>query len=230
MKRVLILVEGQTEENFVKGLLAPHFLPFDLSVEAKLANTKPVKQQSLIERGKPGRVFKGGITHYSKLRFDIMQLLADRNAAAITTLIDFYGLPDDFPQPPNLTPKMSCYERVDAYEIALARDIGTERYRFIPFLTLHEFEALLFTDVQAIASAFPDQSMAELETITTQYHSPEEINQGRETHPSARLKTHLRRYDKASHGPLIAGRIGLARIRSQCPHFDQWISRLEALA
>lgn len=230
IKRVHILVEGDTEEKFVKEILAPHLWLFDLWVTATLASTKRVKERSQIERGKPGRLFKGGVTRYSKLRFDILQLMADPKAAAITTMIDFYGLPDDFPQPESLSPRSNCYDRVAAYEQALARDIGAERYRFIPFLTLHEFEAWLFSDIKAIASAFPGQPVSELETIIAQFDSPEEINEGRTTHPSARLITHLRGYNKANHGPLIAKRIGLDTIRKQCPHFDQWLKRLETLA
>lgn len=229
-KRVHILVEGDTEEKFVKEILAPHLWLFDILVTVTLASTKQVKERSQIERGKPGRIFKGGVTRYSKLKFDIMQLMADRDAAAITTMIDFYGLPDDFPKPERLSPLSNCYEWVAVYEQALVGDIGAERYRFIPFLTLHEFEAWLFSDLTAVASAFPGQSVSELETIVSQFDSPEEINEGRTTHPSARLKTHLRRYDKAYHGPLIANRIGLDTIRKQCPHFDQWLSRLESLA
>jgi hypothetical protein len=35
-------------------------------------------------------------------------------------------------------------------------------------------------------------------------------------------------YDKPFLGPLAALAIGLDRIRSECPHFDGWLAKLES--
>ena len=88
MKRVLILVEGQTEETFVRDLLNPSLAPHDLYLIPTLVKTKRVKS---------GPDFKGGVTQYSHVRKDLVRLLQDTNATAGTTMLDFYGLPSGFP-------------------------------------------------------------------------------------------------------------------------------------
>ena len=59
------------------------------------------------------------------------------------------------------------------------------------------------------------------------FASPEEINEGEQTHPAARILRQFPEYQKVQHGPQAVARIGLPRIRQQCPHFDQWLSKLE---
>ncbi len=71
MKRCLILVEGQTEERFVKDVLSPHFEPLGLFIYPTILTTKVVKS---------GKDFKGGVTKYSKLRGDLIKLLGDGTA------------------------------------------------------------------------------------------------------------------------------------------------------
>jgi hypothetical protein len=39
-----------------------------------------------------------------------------------------------------------------------------------------------------------------------------------------------RSYQKVNDGGLIAMKIGLDLMRAECPHFNQWIGKLEALA
>jgi len=47
--------------------------------------------------------------------------------------------------------------------------------------------------------------------------------------PSKRILHAVQGYQKAEDGPFIAERIGLNVMRSKCPHFDEWLKRLEAL-
>lgn len=68
MKKILILAEGQTEETFVKNILAPHLWSKEIFCIPKLATTKRVKS---------GADFKGGIVSYEKLKRDIRHLLQD---------------------------------------------------------------------------------------------------------------------------------------------------------
>lgn len=68
MSRVLVVAEGQTEETFVRDVLAPHLFAFGVFLDAKLATTKRVKS---------GPHFKGGIVSYAKLKDDIRRLLGD---------------------------------------------------------------------------------------------------------------------------------------------------------
>jgi len=98
-KRVLILVEGQTEERFVKGVLGPAFFSRELFFHATILVTKRVKD---------GPNFKGGVTTFAKFRNDAQRLLNSAGDALVTTMVDYYRLPADFPgmdsRPPHGTP------------------------------------------------------------------------------------------------------------------------------
>lgn len=220
MKRILVLVEGQTEETFVREVLLPSLLSLGLSVKPVIIATKRLKS---------GLKFKGGISRYPRLKADLRHLLGDRGATAITTMIDYYGLPEDFPGRDALPPSASPYTRVEHLERSFQDDVADPR--FIPYLSLHEFEALLLTSPAEIATAVASPQVAQqVKNITAPYGSPEEINDGPETHPAARLTRLAPTYRKTLHGPLIAKRTGLDEIRRQCPHFAGWLSRLEGLA
>lgn len=227
MSRVKVLVEGQTEESFVNQVLLTYLARRGVFLTPILLTTKRVKNRNEKERTMPGRRFKDGISKYAKVKLDVRNALNDRGVTAITTMIDYYGLPTDFPGMENL-PNADGYTCMQHLEHAFAQDINSPRFH--PFLTLHEYEALLFSKPAEIASAFPEQAVAKpLSAIRTSFRSPEEINQGRETHPAARIMTHVTGYRKTFHGVLIAGRIGLRTIRRECSHFDEWISWLESL-
>ena len=220
MKRVHILVEGQTEESFVNKLLGPHLAGYGIHVTPILVATK---------RAKEGRKFRGGVTSYGKLRRDLRRLFLDSSVEAVTTMFDFYGLPADFPGHSTI-PATSCWDRAAYLERALLEDLD-EDPRLIPYLSLHEFEALLFVAPDELGGVVKGKSalVRELERVASGFSSPEEINDGPETHPSARVTELAPGYRKALHGPLAAARIGLERMRESCPHFDGWVSRLEAL-
>ena len=104
--------------------------------------------------------------------------------------------------------------------------------RFVPYIQLHEFEALLFSDPAAFTEMFPNRegAIAQLTDIRKKFHSPEDINDGQLTAPSKRILNVLPDYQKSVAGILIAQRIGLAKIRSECGHFNDWLIKLIALA
>lgn len=82
-----------------------------------------------------------------------------------------------------------------------------------------------------IATAFPGKNIVEsLTSIKQQFNSPEEITEGSDTHPAARITQYVAEYQKPYHGILIAKQIGLVRIRNECSHFGNWLSTLESLA
>jgi len=217
MKKVLVYVEGQTEETFVRDLLAPFLQRRSIWLVPVLARTK---------RTKAGHTFKGGIVSYNQVRRDVLNLLNDSSAVLVTTMLDYYGLPVDFPGKRALRGG-SPYQRVAHLEDAFRRDIGDPR--FFPFLTLHEFEALLFAQPEQIVQTFPQARMATRLIQEVSALPPEEIDEGQTTHPAARIGRYLPRYRKRLHGPIIARRIGLQTIRDRCPHFDEWVSKLESL-
>jgi hypothetical protein len=218
MKRVLMLVEGQTEETFVNELLAPHLWARDVAPIPVLATTKIVKS---------GPNFKGGLVSYGKARNQVVRLLGDRDAAAVTTMLDLNGLPGDFPGYQS-RPMANCYDKVAYLEDAFSRDINHPRFR--PYLQLHEFEAFLFVDPAITAATFVGASVAEeLADIKRDFNSPEEIDEEPDTAPSKRIRAVYGRYEKPVYGSLVASALGLQQIRQACSHFSEWLDWLEEL-
>ena len=213
MKRCLILVEGQTEERFVKDVLCPEFESRGFYLSPTILTTKIVKS---------GPNFKGGVTSYAKLRADLDKLL--RSGAVVTTMIDYYGLPSDTPGMSN-RPIGRAIDRVKHVERAIFDDVGSPY--LLPFLALHEFEALLFVDHETTALVIPAPEKASELLAIARGAEPEDINENPETAPSKRLKQVFPSFRKTLHGPTAAKRIGLSALRARCPHFDSWITRLE---
>jgi hypothetical protein len=108
--------------------------------------------------------------------------------------------------------------------------------RLIPYLQLHEFEGLLFSSPVTIAAPFEEEKTSKyrqlvkaLQNIRQDFRTPEEINNRHETCPHRRLKQLIPSYRKVFHGVMIASKIGLEKIREECPHFDSWVTQLESL-
>jgi oligopeptide/dipeptide ABC transporter ATP-binding protein len=80
-----------------------------------------------------------------------------------------------------------------------------------------------------VPSALNPPSGCHFHQIRAQFKAPEEINDGETTAPSKRLQSLYPGYDKILFDPLIAQRIGLDKLRQECPHFRDWMSKLEAL-
>lgn len=218
--RVLILVEGQTEERFVKDVLSPAFLDQQIYFFPTLLVTKRVKS---------GTSFKGGVTNYGKFVNDAKRLLQNCGTAVVTTLIDYYGLPEDCPGM-DTRPNGSPADRVAHVEAAIRQDLGNPP-NFIPFLTLHEFEALLFSAHSVLPRVMTHPELEDqFAAIRRSVGTPEDINERPEYAPSKRIERLFPGYKKALHGPIAAGRIGLDRIRAECPHFRSWLGNLEAWA
>lgn len=220
MSRVHVLVEGQTEEVFMRDVVAPHLLGYDIYLHYTILKTKRIANA-------PDHA--GGVTGYQRFKNDVTRLLNDSNVAAVTTFLDFYGLPTGFPGRGSL-PSGDCFTRVAYVEEQIRNDINHNR--FIPYLALHEFEALLFVDPEMIESAIPQATaFSKLTAIKDAFNSPEEINDSPQTAPSKRLLDIFGgSYQKTLHGPLIAHDIGLERIREECAHFNEWLTKLESLA
>jgi len=219
VKKVFVFVEGQTEERFLKELLLPHFAQKEIFLQPILSTTKIVKD---------GQNFRGGLGPYPKIKKDICTLLKDPSATAVSTMLDYYGLPKSFPGRSN-PEGLICFDRAKFVERAIYNDINQQR--FIPFLTLHEFEGLLFASPEDMAAGLPGGSNLEskFQEIRQQFMSPEEINDQPSTAPHQRILNLYPTYQKPTFGVTIASRIGLQKIREQCHHFSNWLTKLEQL-
>ncbi|MBS0356194.1 MAG: DUF4276 family protein [Proteobacteria bacterium] len=216
MSRVYLLVEGQTEEAFVTELLAPHYERQGLYLIPILVRTSPGH--------------KGGVVSYAKIKPQIEKLCKQDAGAHVSTLFDLYALPGDFPgkAEPAYPRNGNGHMKAGFLEAALGKDIGATN--FIPNLLVHEFEALLLTQVDAFAAWTDNDRMLEPLRSARSAAPPEEINDGPQSAPSKRVLAAMPGYQKTIHGPLIACDIGLDAIRAACPHFDAWLKRLESVA
>ena len=220
MKRALVLVEGSTESNFVKQVLLEYFLALGLHLAPTIARTKQVVT---------GRDFRGGVTSFGKFKNDLSRLIYSRGDALVTTMIDYYRLPPDFPALGSRA-TAPALERVQQIEEAIRNHFGAPP-NFIPYLSLHEFEALLFASPDDTARSIAVPNLAgELSAIRAAFDTPEDINDRPEFAPSKRILGVFPGYQKTLHGPVATRRIGLARLRAECAHFNAWITEMEAFA
>ena len=145
--------------------------------------------------------------------------------------LNLYQLPPDFPGYEEASRTGDPYKKVKLLEVSLSNDLGD--IRFIPYIQLHEFEALLLSDPTKLDSQFDDSYAVErITALVSQFSSPELIDDGIETAPSKRITAEIPAYEsmKRSVGPLVAERIGLQTMRAKCFHFGEWLSKLEVLA
>ncbi|WP_432784430.1 hypothetical protein AAEX37_01396 [Oligella sp. MSHR50489EDL] len=221
MIRVHVICEGQTEEMFVKELLQPFFFTKDVYLIPALV-------------GKPGH--KGGNFKFERLQLDVKNRLLGENNAYCTTFFDYYGLPSSFPGKDALDSHADIANKAitlqEEMTAELTRSIGAEAMRrFIPFVQMYEFEALLFSDPEAFARGVGREKLSQaLMQIAEQFESPEHINDSPLTAPSKRIKKLMNDYEKPLMGSLAALEVGLSTMRAKCFLFDAWLTRLEALA
>lgn len=214
MKRLIVICEGPTEQEFCHDVLAPHLSRFDIEV------VTPVVKKS-----------NGGIVPWASLRLQIMNHLRE-NEAYVTMLVDYYGIKDHF-QFPGWEESLNIVNKQERIHFLLERmklDLPEEvRYRFLPYIQLHEFEGLLFSDIKAFRESFDESeaNLNEIESTMTQFATPEDINNSPTTAPSKRLIAAIPGYNKIVYGSILAELIGIEQMRSKCPLFDEWIGLLE---
>lgn len=220
--RLLILCEGQTEAVFISEVLKPHFCEIGFQdVFPKLIGGT------------------GGIIGWPKAKKNILKRIQEDRNQVVTTFVDFYGLPKSKGRAwPGRTKaegqpqsnKADCVESEIWAELNDEFGGNLDPRRFRPFVVMHEFEALLFSDCTAFAKAIEQPSLTkDFESIRNQFPTPEEINDSRETAPSKRIAALLPNYSKPLYGCLAALEIGLKTMRAECQHFDSWITNLETI-
>jgi hypothetical protein len=224
----MVHVEGETEETFVRELLAPHLQSCGYSsVVAKLLGNAR------------NRSNRGGIRSWPAVRDDILHSLNGDSGSYATTLVDYYALPQGeglgWPDR-HVAHTLPHHARGICVEAAMEAIINdafsaTSRpIRFVGGVLMHEFEALLFSDCTAFAEGIGQPGLANsFQAIRDQFGNPEEINDSPLTAPSKRVTALVKGYQKPIYGNVGALHIGLPRIRAECPHFDRWVNRLEEL-
>jgi len=213
MTTLVVVVEGQSEEAFVNRLLRPLYAGKGIYLRPFLIQTS--------------RAQSGGIHAYPKVKPQIERLCREAGVF-VTTLFDLYALPNSFPGKDSAAYRalITGRRKAEFLEQKWHEDMG--RNNFIPNLIVHEFEALLFSDIDAIEGWKGKKELKALRAII-EMAGPEDINDGSETAPSKRLKAAVPGYRKTSDGPQIAIDIGLDKIRANCPHFDGWLRKIDAL-
>lgn len=217
MKRLLVHVEGETEEQFVNVILAPHLAERGwASVSARLMGSPRLRSR------------RGGVRAWEGVRHEIERhLLGDREVVA-SMLVDFYAMPRNWPGRETV-PEGTPVERAAHLAAALRASLDEEvRSRFVPCILMHEFEALLFSDCTNATVAWGKPDLAEpLQAIRAAFPSPEHINDSPQTAPSKRLLALMPGYEKPLYGALAVLGIGLGPIREECAAFEAWLGLLE---
>ena len=206
MIRLSISVEGETEEDFVREVLARHLVDREILATA---------------------ISLGGKVSTERVVDEMVRLLWSFDR--VTSLVDFYG----FRRRNAATPE-ELQSRIDS-EVHRNMPHNRNRGDAFSYVQQYEFEGLLFADVGVFASLplsvpVPAAQVDELRAIRSQFQTPENINDGRDTAPSKRIARLIRGYNKRAHGHLLAEEIGLESIRAECPRFAAWMARLESLA
>lgn len=220
-----VLCEGQTEENFVKEVLKPYLNERGIVVKHRL----------LVTSRKKGA--KGGLISYQKAKGDLGRWVKEvahnpQEKHYFTTMFDFYALPTDFPGYEEARSANDAYRKVQKIEEEFDKDMNMSQ--FIPYIQLHEFEALLFCDIEKLKEQYPNSKteIKSLESVLNDYQgNPELINNNPQTAPSKRIIKAIEgkkkyHYNKPQSGAAIAKAIGMEKLMEKCEHFKMWIEKL----
>jgi len=234
--RLLVHVEGQTEESFVNELLGPHLMQWGYSlVSARLLGNARRRER------------RGGIRRWDAVRREIIRHLQGDRGCIATTMVDYYALPASgngaWPGRARAAGLVSAgaAQRAEVVAADLRDDLGRvmgprfDLRRFEPYVMMHEYEGLLFSDCGGLAEGLEAPELLPLlQEIREGFPTPEDINDSKHTAPSKRIQALMsglgRRYEKPFHGFMALDEIGLPVVRAQCPGFDRWVGRLEERA
>ncbi len=216
IKRIHIICEGETEQEFCSTILSKHFQKKNIFIYA------PIIKKSM-----------GGIVKWEELKRQIEVTLKNDKTAYVTTLIDYYGLykKHKFPNWDEAINEADKYKRMEILENGMHNDVeATLRYRFFPYIQLHEFEGLLFNKEEIFYQVIPKEELVdtdELRKTFQDFANPEMINDNSETAPSKRLSRIIKGYNKIVYGIILAEEIGLNNIMKKTRRFAEWINKME---
>jgi hypothetical protein len=157
---------------------------------------------------------KGNIS-VDRVREKLNRLI--HNYDLVTTLYDFYGFKG-----------LESNETKKTLEKKIKESVKSKQQdKIIPYIQMHEFEALLFSDAEIMANNL-NVSQNWIDEIINTCRDLETINNSKETAPSKRIGKNAK-YIKTQHAPKILQEIGLPKIREKCQGFNEWITQLEKL-
>ena len=213
--RLYIYCEGQTEERFIKNVLAPYLSEIAIYALPIICTTSRTQTKK----------YKGGVSNYLKIRRELLGLCKEHKNEKITTMFDYYGMPSDTPGVENASGTL--YERVSQIEKAVEADINMPNLFFS--LIVHEFEGLLFADTSVFQAITSNEVVKQLEDIRDEFVSPEHINNSTETAPSKRILTLIPDYSKVLDGTSLSKQIGINAMLAECEHFNKWVQKIRAI-
>lgn len=219
MKRLVFIVEGETEEAFVNNILRPYFQNCGLYNPIQCFKIKHTQ---------------GGLHKYSYVRNDVLNTIYETDVI-VTTMFDLYALPHSFPGYDEAQAIENHLDRVKFLEAKMKEDIEENQGRsfnnYIPYIQLHEFEALAFSSSNSFEALFEDNEMdyKGIRTVIDNFPNPEDINDSPETAPSKRMQRLIQGYNKVTYGISLIEYTGIDVILQKCPHFREWIETLKSV-
>lgn len=225
MTRIFVVCEGQAEAAFVKCILTPYFYSQNKTLIPHTILTKQDKKR--------GTMYKGGMSNFEKARSTITKALAGvkDSHTFVTTMFDFYRLPRDTPGMDKIATINDPYKQVLLLEKEIQAFEKVSPYVYLPYIQLHEFESLIFADLNKITQRYfePNYDITPLQEALEEIKNPELVNNGESTAPSKRILACIPDYDKIDGGVSILEKIGIEKLQKECRHFSGWIDKLEQL-
>lgn len=217
---IIIIVEGRTEQIFIEKLLAPYLANKNVYIRATQVS-------------KPGQ--KGGDVHFSRVKKDLELHLKQRSDTFLSTMVDYYGV-KEWPGLEVARTLKSPFEIAKTINESTKKEVENlfpelkTNFRFIPYIAIHEFEALLFSDAEILSNKL-GVAKTKVEAVITEFESPEAINNNPNTAPSKRLNNWSPNHNfrKTTMGITIAEAIGIQKMRDNCPLFNAWLMEIEKI-
>jgi hypothetical protein len=217
---IFAFVEGLTEKIFINKILKPYLCKKNIDIIVTVLRTS--KKQT------------GGDIKFSRAKNEIINHLKERHDTYITIFVDYYAL-KEWPGLEEIKANKSnmiLSSIADTLETSCKKEIGNicnADRRFIPYIVMHEFEALLFSNPEILAKHIKVKKDL-IDKILIKCGEPEAINNSPQTAPSKRLESWDSSFRKTGTGIAIAEEIGIDTIRQKCPLFDKWLAKIESLA
>lgn len=217
---VVAIVEGKTESIFIKKILAPYFAQKSIFMTPTQVSKKGQR---------------GGDVTFERVINDIVSSLKQRPDTYVTTIVDYYGI-KQWPGVDQVSKGATPLEIANIVNEATKKQVLSSfskqraECRFIPYIGVHEFEALLFSDSSVLAKQLSIKEST-VKAVLKKFETPEAINNSPETSPSKRLDAWSKgqKFPKTTLGISTAKAIGIETMRENCSVFNNWLTTIESI-